>query len=180
MDSFGVALLEITTDGQTKSMNFLVEGRTDMLFGYQSSHGIPGVLVALYSVHASGHPFPTSGSNSCKRKALHSHSNLKAVENVWAPPDHEDFELVLNGFAILIVHGNVWAVDLLEHLEQLPTLKDFQLDDYNQEEEEDYLTNNQDRKMIVCLGSELENLQPLLVDQDDEYYMSGCKWRPWS
>ncbi|KAF9256548.1 hypothetical protein L218DRAFT_949895 [Marasmius fiardii PR-910] len=109
-------------------------------------------------------------------EALHSHSNLRAVENVWAPPDHKDFELVLKGFAILIGHGNVWAVDILEHLEQLPTLKDFQLDSYNQEEEEDYLTNNQDKEMIVCLGSELENLQTLLVDQDDEYYMSGCKW----
>ncbi|KAF9257747.1 hypothetical protein L218DRAFT_1005789 [Marasmius fiardii PR-910] len=62
---------------------------------------------------------------------------------------------------------------LPEHLEQLPTLKDFQLDGYNQEEEEDYLTNNQDREMIACLGSELENLQPLLVDQD-EYYMGEC------
>ncbi|KAF9263169.1 hypothetical protein L218DRAFT_944699 [Marasmius fiardii PR-910] len=41
------------------------------------------------------------------------------------------------------------------------------------EEEKDYLTDNEDREKISCLGSELENLQPLLVDQD-EYYTGGC------
>ncbi|KAF9254746.1 hypothetical protein L218DRAFT_951323 [Marasmius fiardii PR-910] len=101
---------------------------------------------------------------------------LKEAEDLWAPPDHEVFQLVPKDFAILVEHVNVWAVyiDLLEHLEQLPTLKDFQLDGYNQEEV-DYLTN-QNREMIACLGSELENLQLLLVDQDN-CYMGECNGR---
>ncbi|KAG7089711.1 hypothetical protein E1B28_011366 [Marasmius oreades] len=111
---------------------------------------------------------------------------LQEAENLWAPRDHEVFELVPKDFAVLIEHvyvhilnkpeltrENVWSVymDILECLEQLPTVKELPLSGYN-EDDEDYSLNTGDKEMIAHLGPELQNLQQLLVDQD-EYYMGG-------
>ncbi|KAF9256446.1 hypothetical protein L218DRAFT_1007342 [Marasmius fiardii PR-910] len=114
-------------------------------------------------------------------------SYLQEAESLWAPSDHEVFELAPPDFALLIEHmyvhvlgkpeltrENVWTVymDLLDSLEQEPIVQNFHLNGYI-DEDENYSLSERDKQITAYLEPELEALQPLLLDQD-EYYMGGC------
>ncbi|KAK1225454.1 hypothetical protein PQX77_011603 [Marasmius sp. AFHP31] len=111
-------------------------------------------------------------------------SYLTEAEQLWAPPDHEVFELVPKDFGRVIQHvydclgappvtrDNVWTVymDLLEQLER-DNLEGLNLAGYN-EDEDNYTVGEEDADMMAHLARDLEDLQPLR-DDTGECYMGG-------